>query len=115
MGPDDTKPLERVGGGSGGAIGGGFMKVKSSASMNGGSEAGFGSGMEREGRVAAFRLFRSPMKSNGGGIKAPGGGGGAIAGGGGTNNPPSLRTGTDITDPLDKLSPTKGRKKRRGN
>lgn len=52
-----------------------------------------------------FRLFRSPMKSGGGGTKVPGGGGGAIEGGGGTNISPSTRSGTDITDPLDERSP----------
>lgn len=86
------------------------MKVKSSPSMNGGSEVGFGSGMDREGNGATLRLFRSPMKSSGGGIKVPGGGGGAMAGGGGgamaggggTEIPSSSRSGTDITDPLDK-------------
>lgn len=105
MGTDDKEPLELVdggfdggfGGGFGGAIGGGFMKVKSSPSMKGPREIGFGLGMDREGRVATFRLFMSPMKS-GGGIKVPGGGGGAIAGGGGANMPSSPRSGRDITD-----------------
>lgn len=50
---------------------------------------------------AKLRVFRSPMKSGGGGTKVPGGGGGAIEGGGGTNMSPST-SGTDITDPLDK-------------
>lgn len=51
------------------------------------------------------------MKSGGGRIKLPGGGGGAIEGGGGTNISPSTRSGTDITDPLDKLSPPTMKKK----
>lgn len=44
-------------------------------------------------------------------MKVPGGGGGAIEGGGGTSISPS--SGTDTTDPLEKLSsPTREKKKR---
>lgn len=46
MGTDDRELLEQVDGGFGGAIGGGFMKVKSSPSVKGASEGGFGAGME---------------------------------------------------------------------
>lgn len=93
MGTDDKEPVEQVDGGFGGAIGGGLMKVKSSSSTKGASEDGF----------AKFRVFRSPMKSRGGGTKVCGGGGGAIeGGGGGTNTSPSTRSGTDITDPLER-------------
>lgn len=53
------------------------------------------------------------MKSGGGGTKVPGGGGGAIEGGGGTNISPSKRSGTDITDPLDKRSPPTIKKKKK--
>lgn len=48
------------------------------------------------------RVFRSPMKSGGGGMKVAGGGGGDMVGGGGTSISPSTRSGTDMTDPLDK-------------
>lgn len=90
IGIDDPEPLEQVEGGFGGAIAGGFKRAKSSS---------------------FDRLFRSPMKS-GGGIKG-GGSGGAIEGGGGINISPSTRSGRDITDPVDKLSPlTEGKKLR---
>ena len=46
MGTDDAEPLEHVDGGFGGAIGGGFKKVKSSSPLDGASEVGFGEGME---------------------------------------------------------------------
>lgn len=102
IGTDDAEPVEQVDGGFGGAIGGGFKKFKSSSPMDSAGKFNFGAGMEGGSRVARSRLFRSPMKSGGGGIKVPGGGGGAIEGGGGTNISPSMRSGIDITDPLDK-------------
>lgn len=45
IGKDDVEPLEQVDGGFGGAIGGGFKKVKSSSPIDD-SEVGFGVGME---------------------------------------------------------------------
>lgn len=44
MGMDDEEPLEQVDGGFGGAIGGGFMEVKSP--MDIASELSFGAGKE---------------------------------------------------------------------
>ncbi|KAG7219264.1 hypothetical protein INR49_019212 [Caranx melampygus] len=64
--------------------------------------------------MARSGLFRSPKKS-GGGMKGPGGGGGAMEGGGGTNISPSSRSGTDITDPLDRLSPPTVEEERDGS
>lgn len=46
MGTDETEPVEQVDGGFGGAIGGGFMKVKSSPFMKGPGEADSEEGME---------------------------------------------------------------------
>lgn len=46
LGTDDTELLVQVDGGFGGAIGGGFMKFKSSSSMKCASEVGFGADME---------------------------------------------------------------------
>lgn len=111
IGKDDVEPLEQIDGGFGGAIGGGFKKVKSSSPMDGDIEMGFGAGMEGGLRFSRSGLFRSLMKSDGVGIQVPGGGGGAIEGGGGTNISPSTRSGTDIIDPLDKLSPPAMEKK----
>lgn len=101
MGMDDAEPVEVVDGGFGGAIGGGFRKDKSFGS----TEGGFGAGMEAGCRVAGSRVFKSPRKSGGGGIKSLGGGGGATEGGGGTNISPLSRLGTEVTEPLDNRSP----------
>lgn len=46
MGKDDALLLELVDGGFGGAIGGGFKKIKSSCSMGGANEGHFGAGIE---------------------------------------------------------------------
>lgn len=46
MGIEDTELLEEVDGGFGGAIGGGFKKVKSSSRKDGASEGGLGAGMD---------------------------------------------------------------------
>lgn len=88
---DDAEPLEQTDGGFGGTIDGGFKLEKSSSTM-GGENCGTGP-------------LSSPMKSGGGRTNAPGGGGGALVGGGGTNISPSSRSWTDMTDPLEKLSP----------
>lgn len=46
MGTDDAEPVELVDGGFGGAIGGGFKKVKSTSSVEGASEVSVGAGMD---------------------------------------------------------------------
>lgn len=48
MGKDDVEPLEQVDGGFGGAIGGGFKKVKSSSRTDSDSGVGFGVDMGRD-------------------------------------------------------------------
>lgn len=98
---DDAEPLEQTDGGFGGTIDGGFKLEKSSSTM-GGENCGTGP-------------LSSPMKSGGGRTNAPGGGGGALVGGGGTNISPSSRSWTDMTDPLEKLSPPTRKKKERGH
>lgn len=94
---DDVEPLEQTDGGFGGAIDGGFKAEKSSSVTVGG--------------IGWNGTFRSPRKSGGGRTNVPGGGGGAAKGGGGTSISPWSRSGTEMTDPLDKLSsPTGGKR-----
>lgn len=88
---DDDEPLEQTEGGFGGAIDGGFRLEKSSSTAEGGN--------------SWTGPFKTPMKSGGGRTKASGGGGGALEGGGGTSISPSSRSGREMTDSLDKLSP----------
>lgn len=99
MDTDAVETLEHVEGGFGGAIGGGFSKVKSSSIA---SEGGLGGGMEGGWMSNMAALSRSPIKYGGGGINCVGGGGGAIDGGGGTIISPSTGSETDIVDPLDR-------------
>lgn len=100
MGTDDPDPVEQVDGGFGGAIGGGFKMDKSSSTRDG----GFGAGIDGGWRASGSKLFKSPMKSGGGGMKSTGGGGGAIEGGGGTNIFSSWPD-AETTDILEERSP----------
>lgn len=101
----EAEPLEQLEGGLGGAICGGFKKEKSSSSIKGIAEGGFGAGMGGGRRFCRSGSSRSHMNSGGGGIKLPGGGGGAMVGGGGGTNIFSSRSNADITDPFNRLSP----------
>lgn len=99
----EAEPLEQLEGGLGGAICGGFKKEKSSSSIKGTAEGGFGAGMGGGRRFCRSGSSSSPMNSGGGGIKFTGGGGGATVGGGGTNMS-SSRSNVDTTDPFSRLS-----------
>lgn len=103
LGMEDDEPVEQMDGGLGGDMGGGLRRVKSSSSPVDAS---------RGVRLARAGPFISPRKSGGGRIKVPGGGGAAMAGGGGINMSPTTGSGTDIRDPLDKLSPLTVKRKK---